>query len=194
MSETISALNNAGFSGLVRIDETGLQGMITLRGDLSLATVKKVATTASGAAFPGQRQITVSDTGALAWMSPDELLILCPYDEVSDRLAKMTKTLGNTNALAVDVSDARAIFAISGEDARDVMAKLCPVDLHPEVFKPGEIRRTRLAQIAAAIWMEDDDTFRLICFRSVAQYAYDALKVAAAAGSAVGFHAAQDPA
>ena len=127
-------------------------------------------------------------------MSPDELLILCPYDEVSDRLAKMTKTLGNTNALAVDVSDARAIFAISGEDARDVMAKLCPVDLHPEVFKPGEIRRTRLAQIAAAIWMEDDDTFRLICFRSVAQYAYDALKVAAAAGSAVGFHAAQDPA
>lgn len=194
MSETISALNNAGFSGLVRIDETGLQGMITLRGDLSLATVKKVATAASGAAFPGQRQITVSDTGALAWMSPDELLILCPYDEVSDRLAKMTKTLGNTNALAVDVSDARAIFAISGEDARDVMAKLCPVDLHPEVFKPGEIRRTRLAQIAAAIWMEDDDTFRLICFRSVAQYAYDVLKVAAAAGSAVGFHAAQDPA
>lgn len=194
MSETISALNNAGFSGLVRIDETGLQGMITLRGDLSLATVKKVATTASGAAFPGQRQITVSDTGALAWMSPDELLILCPYEDVSDRLAKMTKTLGNTNALAVDVSDARAIFAISGEDARDVMAKLCPVDLHPEVFKPGEIRRTRLAQIAAAIWMEDDDTFRLICFRSVAQYAYDALKVAAAAGSAVGFHAAQDPA
>ncbi|OWU81562.1 sarcosine oxidase subunit gamma [Phaeobacter sp. 22II1-1F12B] len=194
MSETISALNNAGFSGLVRIDETGLQGMITLRGDLSLATVKKVATTASGAAFPGQRQITVSDTGALAWMSPDELLILCPYEDVSDRLAKMTKSLGNTNALAVDVSDARAIFAISGEDARDVMAKLCPVDLHPEVFKPGEIRRTRLAQIAAAIWMEDDDTFRLICFRSVAQYAYDALKVAAAAGSAVGFHAAQDPA
>lgn len=194
MSETISALNNAGFSGLVRIDETGLQGMITLRGDLSLATVKKVATTASGAAFPGQRQITVSDTGALAWMSPDELLILCPYEDVSDRLAKMTKTLGNTNALAVDVSDARAIFAISGEDARDVMAKLCPVDLHPEVFKPGEIRRTRLAQIAAAIWMEDDDTFRLICFRSVAQYAYDVLKVAAAVGSAVGFHAAQDTA
>ncbi|WP_238370420.1 sarcosine oxidase subunit gamma [Heliomarina baculiformis] len=193
MSETISALNNAGYSGLVRIDETGLQGMITLRGDLSLTTVKKVATTASGATFPGQRQITVSDTGALAWMSPDELLILCPYEEVSDRLAKMTKTLGNTNALAVDVSDARAIFAISGEDARDVMAKLCPVDLHPEVFKPGEIRRTRLAQIAAAIWMEDDDNFRLICFRSVAQYAYDVLKVAAAAGSAAGFHAAQDP-
>ena len=35
------------------------------------------------------------------------------------------------------MSDARAVFQVSGPSAREVMAKLCPVDLSPEAFKPG---------------------------------------------------------
>lgn len=42
-----------------------------------------------------------------------------------------------------------------------------------------------MAQIPAAIWMEPDGTFGVICFRSVAEYAFDLLKTAAMPGSAV---------
>lgn len=48
-------------------------------------------------------------------------------------------------------------------------------------------RRTRLAQVPAALRMVDDETFEVICFRSVAQYVFDLLKVAGQPGSEVGF-------
>ena len=121
---------------------------------------------ASGTGMPGVREIVVSQTGGLAWMSPDELLVLCPYAEVGARLANLQKALAKAHALAVDVSDARAVFRVSGPSTREVMAKLCPVDLSPGAFEPGTIRRTRMAQVPAAFWMEDDDAFRIICFRS----------------------------
>ena len=45
MSNLISALDKAtDNSGIAKIEEIGLQGMITLRGDLSKAAVKKAAT------------------------------------------------------------------------------------------------------------------------------------------------------
>ena len=99
----------------------------------------------------------------------------------------MHKALGNAHALAVDVSDARACLRISGPSAREVMAKLTPVDLSPDAFKPGMIRRTRMAQVAAAFWVVDRETFQVVCFRSNAKYVFDLLKVEAQNGSEVGF-------
>ena len=187
MSDPLSALAGARYAGLATIEEAGLQGMITLRGDLSSKTLQKAVKAATGATVPQTRRISTSDTGAVAWMSPDELLLLCPYDEVQTRLRALTKALAKTHALAVNVSDARALFRVSGPGARDVMAKLCPVDLSPEAFRPGMFRRTRMAQIPAAFWLEDEDSFRIVCFRSVARYAFDLLKTAAADGSKVGY-------
>ena len=39
MSNLASALNGASFNGLAKVDEAGLVGMITLRGDLGSAKV-----------------------------------------------------------------------------------------------------------------------------------------------------------
>jgi sarcosine oxidase subunit gamma len=65
------------------------------------------------------------------------------------------------------------------------MAKVAPVDLAPAQFTAGTIRRTRIAQVPAAFWMPQDDVFRVVCFRSVAQYVFDVLSVAAQPGSEV---------
>ena len=188
MSNLISALDKAtDNSGIANIEEIGLQGMITLRGDLSKAAVKKAATSVTGVEMPAQGQANHNGDFGICWMSTDELLVLCPHDRVADRLAKMHKALGNAHALAVDVSDARACLRISGPSAREVMAKLTPVDLSPDAFKPGMFRRTRMAQVAAAFWVVDRETFQVVCFRSNAQYVFDLLKVAAQKGSEVGF-------
>ncbi|MFV0515647.1 MAG: sarcosine oxidase subunit gamma [Jhaorihella sp.] len=190
MSETVSALSNADFDGLAYVEECGLQGMVTLRGDLSARAVHKAATGATGARMPDANRISMAGDSGLCWMSPDELLVLCPYAGAENTAGSMRKALGKTHALAVNVSDARAMFRVSGGAAREVLAKLCPVDLSPAAFGPGQFRRTRMAQIAAAIWMEDDGSFRIVCFRSVAEYAFNLLKAAAQPGSAVGVFAA----
>ena len=191
VSAPVSALNHARFDGMAQVSETGLQGMITLRGDLSNSTLKSGVTTAGGTAMPKPGTVNLKrDSGpreGLCWMSPDELLILCPYDEVSERLGALSRKLGDMFALAVNVSDARAMFQVSGPAAREVLAKLCPVDMSPEAFKPGMFRRTRMAQVPAAFWMDENESIHIICFRSVAEYVFGLLKAAAAQGSGVGY-------
>lgn len=186
MSDAVSALNGARFTGYARIDEAPLTGMITLRGDLASAKVKKAVKAASGTPVPEQRRIEVSGDCAAAWMSPDELLVIVPYDEVNTRLEAMNKALAGEHALAVNVSDARAMFTVSGEDAREVLAKLCPVDMSPGAFEPGQFRRTRMAQTAAAFWMLADGSINVVCFRSVAGYVFDLMRSSAQHGSEVG--------
>ncbi len=185
MSEAVSALDGMTFDGFVTLRETGLQGMITLRGTLESRPLK-AALKAFGVALPKQRAIVQAGDRAVAWMSPDELLLLCPYDEVGGALAALRVTLSDTHALAVDVSDARAMFEMRGERVREVMAKLAPVDFAPGVFEPGEIRRSRMAQVPAAFWMPDGESMRIVCFRSVAPYMFDLLKTSALPGSEVG--------
>lgn len=188
MSEPISALNHASYDGIARIEECGLQGMITLRGDLSDKVVIKAIKDATGQKMPGQREAFVNGETGVCWMSPDELLVLVPYAEVAAKLAAMQGALNGVHALAVNVSDARAVFRVSGPTAREVLGKLAPVDLSRDAFQPGQIRRTRLAQVAGAFWMDDEESFRVVCFRSVADYVFKLLKVAAQPGSEVGYY------
>lgn len=186
MSDPVSPMKNAHHSaGIVEISEVVPTGMITLRGDMSTRKMQKLVKLTGGVDVPGQREIALTKTGGVAWMSPDELLIMCPYSEVSDAIATIQKSLNGSHALAVNVSDARAIFEVRGPYAREVMAKLAPVDVARGQFGPGQIRRTRLAQVAAAFWMPQEDVFHIVCFRSVAQYVFDLLKVAAQPGSEV---------
>jgi len=186
MSNARSALSGTHFKGIATVTELGLNGMITLRGDLARPKVKAAVKAVAGVGMPKANTIEATDTHAAAWMSPDELLLLVPYAEATDSVASAVKALGTEHSLVVDVSDARAMFAVSGPRAREVMAKLAPVDLSQEAFQPGMFRRSRLAQVPAAFWMAGEETVHIICFRSVAQYVFDLLCVAAQEGSEVG--------
>lgn len=186
MSEPLSALNGASSStGIVPVRELPLQGMITLRGDMGAPALKKAVKDAVGLKMPALGE-ALSDKGKTACrMSPDEVLLLCGYGEVAASLQAAQDAFGDTHSLVVNVSDARAAFEVSGPFAREVMAKLCPVDLAPGRFEPGMFRRTRMGQVAAAFRMPAADTFHIICFRSQARYVFDVLRVAAQPGSEV---------
>jgi len=182
MSNAVSALQSKVAAGEVTVSETGLRGMISLRGDLSQRKLQKVCADLAGVKFPQQGQALSNGNSGLAWMSPDEVLVMCDYHAVDAGLEKIAKALKGQHHLATNVSDARAVLRVEGDFAREVIAKLAPVDLHPDTFKTGDFRRTRLGQVAAAFWMTDADTFEVICFRSVAQYAFDLLAMSAKAG------------
>lgn len=182
MSNAVSALQGASSNGSVTVREAGLCGMVTLKADLKAAA--KAVKEVTDQAMPEARRIT-KGTMSVAWMAPDEVLILCDHAEADAVVAKLTRALKDTHHLAVNVSDARAIFMVEGGAIKDVLGKLTPADLG--ALEPLEMRRSRLAQIAAAFWIEGD-TATVICFRSVAQYAFDLLTRAAAPGGEVGYH------
>ncbi|HHX89726.1 MAG TPA: sarcosine oxidase subunit gamma [Paracoccus sp.] len=187
MHDTTSALPGFKYEGLVRVAEGGARGMITLRGDLATPRLAQALQAHLGAPMPGQRRVTNgAGGGAVAWMSPDELLILTEHGAVPAMIAALEGATTGEFVTLADVSDARAVFTIKGVQARDVLAKICPVDF--DALRPGQIRRTRAAQVAAALICEDDDCFALICFRSVAHYMADLLATVSAPGGAVGLY------
>lgn len=171
MSDPVSALNGASAQGFAAIREVGPLGMITLRAK-GLKSLDKAIKAVTGTKLPAQRRIEVNGDRACGWMSPDEYLLILPYADVSAALASLAKSLAGEHYLAVDVSDARAVFRVEGERAAEVLAKLAPVDF--DRLEPGELRRSRTAQVAAAMWKQDQG-FTLVCFRSVARYVFDLL-------------------
>ncbi len=179
MSDPVSALNGASFQGFATIREIGPVGMITLRAK-GLKSLDKAINGAAGVKTPAQRRIVINGDRACGWMSPDEYLLVLPYAEVSKALASLAKSLAQQHHLAVDVSDARAVFRVEGSAPADVLRKLSPVDF--DQLQPGELRRTRTAQVAAAMWQQDQG-FTVVCFRSVASYVMGLLTHSAQSGS-----------
>jgi sarcosine oxidase, subunit gamma len=179
------ALRGAKFDGIARIEEIGPIGMIGFRGDLTDPAIQRALEGVAGVGMPGTREITQDGARGLGWMSPDEALILLPYDDVAAAISQLGQRLADRHHLVTDISDARAVFRIDGPSVREVLAKLSPVDLLPSTCRPGELRRTRAAQVAAAFWLDDNGRFTLICFRSVARYVFDLLSLSAQPGTEV---------
>ena len=179
MSDPVSALNGASFNGFATIREIGPLGMITLRAK-GVKALDKAVKSVTGTKLAAPRRIEINGDRACGWMSPDEYLLGFPDAEVTAALASLAKALAGEHYLAVDVSDARAIFRVEGDRAADVLRKLAPVDF--EALEPGELRRTRAAQVAAAMWAEGGG-FTVVCFRSVAGYVMGLLTHSAQPGS-----------
>lgn len=177
----VSALPGARYEGFVTVTEAGLRGMITLRGDLAAGWMAQAVTAATGCSVPAQRRVERAGEMAVAWMSYDELLILCDYAAAPTLAAKLGDVLSGQFATVANVSDARAVFTVTGAQAGDALAKLCPVDFG--ALTEGDIRRTRAAQVAAALWVSGPQEMTLVCFRSVAQYMFDLLSQAAKPGT-----------
>jgi sarcosine oxidase subunit gamma len=185
---SVTALNGATSDGIISVADAGLMGMITLRGDLASPVIAKAVKAATGTAMPDARQCMTGAKGAAAWMSPDELLLMVDYANVDAIIAKLEKALSGVHSLIANVSDARAVFDLSGTQIRDVLAKGSPADMSASALPINEVRRTRIGQLAVAFWFADDTTARLVCFRSVAGHIMTWLENASESGSEVGFH------
>ena len=171
----------------VSLREIVTRGMIDLRGLTSERKFMAAAKAVLGVELPKAPRTSNSfgDVKVL-WLSPDQWLILCARDKAPALTAELATALAGIHALAVDVSDMRAIIRIEGEAAREVMMKGSSLDFTDEEFVPGYVRRLRFAEIAALFNIVEDNVIDLYVFRSYAHYALDFLTKAARQGSEVG--------
>lgn len=184
MSEPVTSTPGARHAGPVAtISDIGAVGMVTIRGDFADKEFRAAVESVAGCALPDVRRFQETAEGGLGWMAPDELLFVTGYAAATGAVQAMNVALAGRHHLVADVSDARAVFRIEGPGARELIAAGAPVDLSPEAFRPGALRRTRLGQVAAAFWAGSDGAFTLICFRSLGAYVFDWLKTSARSGA-----------
>lgn len=187
MPEAVSALSGRRAAGYVRVEDTGLRGQLTLKGDVAGTGIASAVRELAGTVVPGRLAFEREGDRATVWMAPDELLLLLPYADAPDGAMRAGELLAGEHHLALDVSDARAILRLTGAAAGEVLAKGAPCDLSDRAFPPGTARRTHLGGVAVAIWRLDAETWEVACFRSVAHHLFAFLEDASRPGAEVGW-------
>jgi sarcosine oxidase subunit gamma len=97
---------------------------------------------------------------AALWLGPDQWLVTCPAPEVAGLVSSLREALANLHVAITDVTDGRVAFRVAGPSARDVLAKGCPLDLHPRAFPTGSCAQSLLAKAAVLIHLLDDERER----------------------------------
>ena len=167
-----SAGGPADGAGVV-ISERPFLGHLNLRGDPADAGFTSAAQTVLGLALPTEPNTTAEAGGLLAlWLGPDEWLVVTPPDAQTSLAASLEAALDGRHVSVTDVTGGQTVIALSGPSARDVLAKGCPLDLHPLVFQPGDCAQTLLGKANVTLRCVDDTpAYELIVRRSFADYA-----------------------
>lgn len=109
--------------------------------------------------LPKPQRSVQAGAAELSWFGAGQYLLLgCDVPDALQDCAAVT-----------DQSDAWAAVHLSGAGSDDVLARLVPVDLRQSHFKNGHCLRTSLGHMPCSITRMDEDTIRLMVFRSMAQ-------------------------
>lgn len=126
----------------------------------------KTSARATGAKTKGRQAL---------WLGPDEWLII---DESGADLMAACQGAGGIFS-AVDVSNRNTAIIVSGAAAEAVISAGCPQDLSLKVFPVGACARTLLGKTEIVLLRDEEDVFRVECWRSFSAYAFAFLAEAA---------------
>lgn len=121
-----------------------------------------------GVRFPDPGEVTGSGDVRCVWFGVNEALLMgaAPDARLSEAMA------------VVDQSDGWAALRATGAGAVDVLARLVPVDLRPQVFSEGQAVRSRAVHVPVSIVAETGGGFLILTYRSMAQTLVHELKTA----------------
>jgi sarcosine oxidase, subunit gamma len=160
----------------IRLCERQL-GKIELRGDPGDRVFMAAVGRAIDLLLPGEPNTTATRGELTAlWLGPDAWLLTCPPGEAASHIGSLRDALSDVHAAITDVSDGRVALRLGGPSARDVLAKGCPLDLHPRAFAAGRCAQSLLAKASVLIHLLADDargpTFDVYVARSFAHYLF----------------------
>ena len=163
----------------VRLAELPGRALINLRGDIADAAFVAAVKKAVGVEPPAKAGTVNSRSGGpdILWLGPNEWLVSGETGTEQAMVAKLTKALAGQFAAVTDISESRAVIRLGGARARDVLAKGCPLDLHPKVFVPGSCAQTILGRADMLLHgfttgRGKAEAFHVYVGRSFAEYAW----------------------
>jgi heterotetrameric sarcosine oxidase gamma subunit len=103
-------------------------------------------------------------------IGPGDWLVVSESLTAAELRERWADDPSTTQLAIVDVTYDFVVLELAGGAAREVLAKGCGLDLHPERLPPGQCTRTRLAKIAVLIDCLEQSRFELYASRSYATY------------------------
>jgi sarcosine oxidase, subunit gamma len=157
-----------GFAVSVR--ERPFRGHVNVRGRGAGTVFRETVENVAGVALPLEPN-TANAKGerTLFWLGPTEWLLTCPGAEEVPLSNALDARLAGEFASVVRLCGGQTVLEFQGEGARDLLAKGCPLDLHPRAFPAGRCAQTHVAK-APALLRPLPAGVELIVRRSFADY------------------------
>ena len=123
------------------------------------------------------------DAGWLvAGSGPGEWLVLAPPGAAAAVAGRLTETAAGSApeefVSVIDLTHGRALVRVTGAQAPDLLALLCPVDLDADMTPDGAAFRSSLAGVACEFIRDDqagNRSYLMHCERSSGQYLFSSL-------------------
>lgn len=161
----------------LRLAEIPYEAKLNLRGDPGDPGFIGAVAGALGLDLPVRPGAIAAEGVTALWLGPNEWLIVGGVDREADLADRLEGALSGRHAAVTNVTDNWTVIALSGRKALDVLAKGCPLDLHPRAFPAGSVAQSLVAQADAILHRpedaEDAPRLRLYVRRSLAQYLWD---------------------
>lgn len=149
-------------------NEVPLAGYIALRGDATSAAFVDAVSKTLGLALPTQPcGLAQAADAKIAWLSPDEWLLVCARDKVPVTIAALQAALVGVRSQVVDNSGGYTQVLLTGANAREVLAHCTVYDI--DHLDAGRVVGTTFGK-SAVILHRQDRGFCLIFRRSFAEY------------------------
>ena len=118
------------------------------------------------------------DSSITLWrLQKNQVLAYFTY-EGNDAESHLSSRL-SAPAYYTDQSDTWAMIRVNGNRSREVLERICPINLSPEVFSVGSVSRTVMEHIGTIIFRDGDDSYVLLTMRSFGRSMLHAIEVSA---------------
>lgn len=174
MSELIALSAAAGWSGKtiggVSLSMVAPEAIISIAPYSGAETaVSQALETATGLRLPKPGETLGDNAARVVWTGRGQAMFFGPHPGEFTDQAAMT-----------DQSDAWTVLCLEGPAARDVLARLTPVDLRSSVFARGQTVRSELGHMMVSLSCTGKETFEIMVMRSMTKTAIHDLETAMA--------------
>lgn len=143
-----------------------------------------------GARPPERPAAVFAPAATLIWSGPDQFQALFAQGRGTEALHGAFRGLASLS----DQSHGRALFRIAGANARDMLAKVSSLDLHPEVFQVGAAAMTTIDHTGVTLWRIADDGGRPVFhILVVTSFAGSLWRLLSDSGLEYGLHSSSEP-
>ncbi|MPW20362.1 sarcosine oxidase subunit gamma [Paraburkholderia sp. CNPSo 3157] len=145
--------------------------LVNLRGDAGDAAFLGAVESVTGCRLPVKPNTVARGNGYdVLWLGPDEWLVRSQQPQAPVAEDKLVEALQGQFAAAVDIGSGWTVLEVSGEKVRDVIARGCPLDLHPRMFAPGQCAQSHYFKASIVLVPVADNTYEIVVRRSFADY------------------------
>ena len=147
--------------------------LMNLRGDPDVPSFTGAIRATSGVDLPGTpNTISEGDRYRAFWLAPDEWLLQAVIPHPDPLAIRLEQKLGSIHHSVNDQSSGYSVMQLRGRDARFILNKGCPLDLHPTVFRFGQCAQSHYFKAGVLLYPRDEQggCWEIIVRRSFADY------------------------